>query len=380
MKKIQMVDLSGQYEKIRSEVDLAMADVIENTAFINGPQVKEFGNALGEYFGTEFVIPCANGTDAIQIALMALELPKDSEIIVPTFNYVASAEVIGLLGFKPIFIDAHEDFFNMNVEHLEKCITPKTKAIIAVHLFGQSSNMEEVLSFCKKHNLILIEDNAQAIGGNFVIQGEKISNGLMGDIGTTSFFPSKNLGCFGDGGAVYTKNEALFLKMKQLANHGQKEKYNYETIGVNSRLDTIQAALLNVKLKRLDQYIDARRKVAAHYDSFFQNMEGVKIPKRLKESFHVFHQYTLKVDPQKRDSIKEKLQEKGIPSMIYYPHPLHLNRAYERYGYQKGDFPVAEKLSRQVISLPMHTELDLEQLSYICETFKNSLNNTTVLI
>ncbi len=369
MKDIRMVDLKKQYEDIKSEVDKAMAEVIENTAFINGPAVKQFSTALGEYLGTEYVVPCANGTDAIQIALMALDLPQNTEIIVPTFNYVASAEVIALLGFKPVFVDADKDLFNLDIEKLEAAITENTRVVIGVHLFGQSTRMKELLNFCKKHELILIEDNAQAIGGNYWIDGEKVSNGLMGDIGTTSFFPSKNLGCFGDGGAVYTRNEEIFLKMKQIANHGQEKKYSYDAIGINSRLDTLQAALLNIKLPKLDFYIDSRRRAADFYDDQFSNLNGVQTPFREENSLHVFHQYTLKVDPEKRDNLKQGLNEAGIPSMIYYPKPLHLNKAYRKYGYNEGDFPVAESLSKSVISLPMHTELDTEQQSYICETF-----------
>ncbi len=374
MKEIRMVDLKGQYLKIKDEVDAAMNEVIENTAFINGPAVKNFASSLGQYLGTPHVVPCANGTDALQIALMAIDLPKEAEIIVPTFNYVASAEVIALMGYKPVFIDADEDFFNLDINKLEASIGKNTKAIIAVHLFGQSSQMEELTKICEKRGIVLIEDNAQAIGGNYKIKGQKISNGLMGDIGTTSFFPSKNLGCFGDGGAVYTKDESIYLKMKQIANHGQITKYKYDAVGVNSRLDTIQAALLNVKLKRLDAYIEARRNAAEFYDKEFSDMPGIQIPKREENSFHVFHQYTLIMNSEKRDALKQGLNESGIPSMIYYPQPLHLNNAYKKYGYSQGDFPVSEKLSESVISLPMHTELDIEQQSYICETFKNLIN------
>lgn len=369
MEKIQMVDLKRQYEKIKEEVDNAISEVIENTAFINGPAVEKFASAFGDYLGTDYVVPCANGTDALQIALMALDLPEKTEIIVPTFNYVASAEVIGLLGFKPIFIDADKDFFNLDTDKLEAAIGKNTLAVIGVHLFGQSTRMAELLDFCKKNELFLIEDNAQAIGGNYSIGNNEMSNGLMGDIGTTSFFPSKNLGCFGDGGAVFTKNKTLYHKMKQIANHGQETKYNYDEIGINSRLDTLQAALLNVKLKKLDSYIDARRKAAEFYDEHLSNLDDIQTPLREKNALHVFHQYTLKVNPEKRNAIKQGLSEAGIPSMIYYPKPLHLNKAYKKYGYSKGDFPVAESLSSAVISLPMHTEFDIEQQSYICEIF-----------
>ncbi len=372
---IKMVDLKGQYLKIKQEVDEAMMEVIENTAFINGPQVGEFAKNLGAYLGTEHVLTCANGTDAIQIALMALDLPKESEIIVPGFNYVASAEVICLMGHKPVFVDSDIDHFNLIPDQLQKRLTSKTRAVIAVHLFGQSTDMEEIATFCEKNNLILIEDNAQAIGGEYSFRGKKINNGLIGDIGTTSFFPSKNLGCFGDGGAVYTKHSELHLKMQQIANHGQSGKYNYEQIGINSRLDTLQAALLNVKLKRLDDYIEARRKAADFYDSHFKNIKEVMIPFRAEKSKHVFHQYTLKVNHSKRDRIRQQLQEKGIPTMVYYPSPLHLNKAYGNFGFKKGDLPNAEQLSTQVISLPMHTELDIDQLSYICETFTDILKN-----
>ncbi|QNL20899.1 DegT/DnrJ/EryC1/StrS family aminotransferase [Hyphobacterium sp. CCMP332] len=374
MKEIRMVDLIGQYNKIKEEVDLAMNEVIQNTAFINGPAVKTFAASLGKYLNTAFVVPCANGTDALQIALMAIDLPKQAEIIVPTFNYVASAEVIALMGYKPVFVDADENLFNLDIKKLEDSIGPNTKAIIGVHLFGQSSQMEELIKICEKRGIILIEDNAQAIGGSYKLNGHEISNGLIGDIGTTSFFPSKNLGCFGDGGAVYTKHESIYLRMKQIANHGQVTKYNYDTVGINSRLDTLQAALLNVKLKKLDVYIDARRKAAEFYDKQFNDLDDVQIPKREENSFHVFHQYTLKVNSGKRDAIRQGLSESGIPSMIYYPKPLHLNNAYKKYGYSHGDFPVAEALSQSVISLPMHTELDIDQQSYICETFKKLIN------
>jgi dTDP-4-amino-4,6-dideoxygalactose transaminase len=370
MEGIKMVDLGRQYLRIKDEADRAMAEVIQSTAFINGPAVKSFATALGEYLGTPNIVPCANGTDALQIALMALDLPEKSEIIVPTFNYVAGAEVIGLLGHKPVFVDADPDFFNMDIRKVESAITNKTKAVIAVHLFGQSTHMKELRDLCKKHNLWLVEDNAQAIGGYYNIDGEKISNGLIGDIGTTSFFPSKNLGCYGDGGAVYSRHEDLFMKMKQIANHGQEKKYHYDSIGINSRLDSIQAALLNIKLGHLDAYIDARNRAAEFYDDAFAGLDSVQSPKRFIQAKHVFHQYTLKVDPEQRDALKAGLQEAGIPSMIYYPKPLHLNKAYSRYGYNSGDFPVAEDLCTRVISLPMHTELDDEQLSYICDNFK----------
>lgn len=365
-----MVDLGRQYLKIKDEADKAMAEVIGTTAFINGPAVKIFATALGEYLGTSHVVPCANGTDALQIALMALALPEKSEVIVPSFNYVAAAEVIGLLGHTPVFVDADPDYFNMNVEKLEAAISTQTRAVIAVHLFGQSTYMEQVLEICLKHDLWMIEDNAQAIGGSYQVKGEWVSNGLIGDIGTTSFFPSKNLGCFGDGGAVYSRHEDLYHKMKQIANHGQEKKYHYDSIGVNSRLDSIQAALLNVKLKHLDEYIAARNEAANFYDDAFSGIDSIQTPLRFDKARHVFHQYTLKVDPEKRDGLKIALQEAGIPSMIYYPKPLHLNKAYMEYGFEAGDFPVAEQLSRQVISLPMHTELDEAQLSYICENFK----------
>lgn len=368
-----MVDLNAQYDKISAEVRNEINEVINSAAYINGPAVKDFTRDLGKYLGTEFVLPCANGTDALQIALMALDLPAGFEIIVPTFNYVAAAEMIALTGHKPVFIDAHPDYFNLNIEKLEQALTKNTKAIIAVHLFGQSTDLRELLQFCKLNDLFLIEDNAQSIGGKYVVNGEEISNGLIGDIGTTSFFPSKNLGCFGDGGAVYTKDKRLFDKMKVFANHGQEKKYFYNRIGINSRLDSLQAAVLKVKLRNLDKYISKRREAAHFYDDAFADLEDVQCPAKYKNTEHVYHQYTLKLNGPDRDKLREFLAEQNIPSMIYYPRPLHLNKAYEKFGYSEGDFPIAEDLSRKVISLPMHTELSSEQLNYICENFRKGI-------
>jgi UDP-2-acetamido-2-deoxy-ribo-hexuluronate aminotransferase len=364
--KIQMVDLKGQYLHIKSEVDAAIQKVLNDTAFIQGEEVGLFANELGNYFGAKHVIPCANGTDALQIALMALDLPADAEVIVPTFNYVATAEVIALLGYKPVFLEVDEKTYTISPEAIEKSITAKTKVIIPVHLYGQCADMDSVMEIAKKYNLYVIEDNAQAIGAEYFSEKTKRAKaGTIGDIGTTSFFPSKNLGCYGDGGAIYTNNPDLAEKLKMIANHGQKKKYHYDAIGVNSRLDTLQAAILRVKLKNLDSYISKRNSAASYYDKAFANSEFVTIPFRNPNSTHVFHQYTLRLKKGNRDELKEFLQNKDVPSMIYYPVPIHLNKAYEYLGYKKGDFTLSEKMANEVISLPMHTELEQEQQDYI---------------
>lgn len=364
--KIQMVDLKTQYDKIKTEVDAAIQQVIENTAFINGPEVKSFQADLENYLGVKHVIPCANGTDALQIAMMALGLKAGDEVITADFTYVATAEVIALLGLTPVLVDVYPDTFDINIEAIEKAITPKTKAIVPVHLFGQCANMEAIMEMAKKHNLYVIEDTAQAIGADFTFSNGKVQKaGTIGTVGCTSFFPSKNLGCYGDGGAIYTNDDALAAKIRMIANHGQSVQYVHDSIGVNSRLDSIQAAILRIKLKHLDEYAAARNKVAAYYDKAFANHPKLKTPARVKNSTHVFHQYTLQLNGVDRNALRTFLSDNGIPAMIYYPIPLHLQKAYTDARYKAGDFPVTEQLCASVISLPMHTELAEETLQYI---------------
>jgi UDP-2-acetamido-2-deoxy-ribo-hexuluronate aminotransferase len=368
-KKIQMVDLLGQYEKIRGEIDKAVLDVIHSTAFINGPEVKAFKSDLEKYLGVKHVIPCANGTDALQIAMMALGLKAGDEVITADFTYVATAEVIALLGLTPVLVDVNPDTFEINCEEIEKAITPKTRAIVPVHLFGQCADLEKINSIAKKHNLFVIEDVAQAIGADFIFSnGIKQKAGTIGDIGCTSFFPSKNLGCYGDGGAIFTNNDELAEKMKMIANHGQRVQYYHDVIGVNSRLDSIQAAVLRVKLNYLDEYAAARINVADYYDKNFGNHPKLKIPSRVKNSAHVFHQYTLTLNGVDREKLRDHLASKGIPAMIYYPVPLHLQKAFADERNINGKFPVTEFLCANVISLPIHTELDESTLQYICNT------------
>jgi dTDP-4-amino-4,6-dideoxygalactose transaminase len=368
-KKIQMVDLKGQYEKIKTEVDAGIQEVLNTTAFINGPAVKEFQADLEKYLNVKHVIPCANGTDALQIAMMALDLKPDDEVITASFTYVATAEVIGLLGLTPVLVDVYPDTFDIDIEAIEKNITPKTKAIVPVHLFGQCADMERIMALAKKHNLYVIEDVAQAIGADYTFSdGRKQKAGTIGDIGCTSFFPSKNLGCYGDGGAMYTNNDDLAKKMRMIAHHGQSVQYVHDVLGVNSRLDTIQAVVLKAKLKHLDEYATARNRVADYYDKTFANNPKLKTPVRAKNSTHVFHQYTLQLNGIDRTKLREQLSEKGIPAMIYYPIPLHMQNAYKSDRFKQGDFPVTEKLCACVLSLPMHTEMDEETLKYIADT------------
>lgn len=369
VKKIQMVDLKGQYEKIKTEVDAAIQDVINNTSFINGPAVKAFSEDLAGYLGVKHVIPCANGTDALQIAMMALGLKAGDEVITADFTYVATAEVIALLGLKPVLVDVNPDTFDIDVKAIEKAITPGTKAIVPVHLFGQCANMESIMKLAKKYDLFVIEDVAQAIGADyFFSDGTKKKAGTIGTVGCTSFFPSKNLGCYGDGGAVYTNDEDLAKRIKMISNHGQSVQYVHDSIGVNSRLDSIQAAILKIKLKHLDEYAECRNRAAAFYDKVFENNLKIKIPRRVKYSNHVFHQYTLQLNGVNRAELKEFLALKDIPAMVYYPIPLHLQKAYKDKRYKEGDFPVTEKLCSSVISLPMHTELEEETLKYITDS------------
>jgi len=369
MEKIQMVDLKTQYLNIKTELDTAVQEVFNDTSFINGPQVNKFATELSEYTGAKFVIPCANGTDALQIAMMAIECKPGDEIIVPAFTYIATVEVIALLGLIPVFIDVDEFTFNMNTDQLEAKITNKTVGIVTVHLYGQCANMEEILKISKANGLRVIEDTAQAIGSMYTFSdGSKKQAGIMGDIGTTSFFPSKNLGCYGDGGAIFTNDATLAQKIKMIANHGQNVKYFHDSIGVNSRLDTLQAAILSVKLKYLDKYTKSRNEVAEKYDIAFKNSTNITIPKRNINSTHVFHQYTIILNENiDREAFKNYLSTCGIPTMVYYPLPLHLQKAYLNYGGKEGQFPVAEKLCKHVLSLPIHTEMGNEEQDYIIE-------------
>jgi len=374
MNPIRMVDLRGQYEKIKKEVDENIAQVIESTAFINGPKVKDFQTNLENYLGVKHVIPCANGTDALQVSLMALGLKAGDEVITSPFTFIATAEVVGLLGITCKFVDVEWDTFNLDVTQLEKAITPKTKAIIPVHLFGQSCNMEEIVQIAQKHALFVIEDACQAIGADYIYKnGEKKKAGTIGDIGCTSFFPSKNLGCYGDGGAVFTNDDELARKLRGICNHGMFVQYHHELLGVNSRLDAIQAAILDVKLKYLDEYNETRKKAAFFYNKMFENHPKIETPAISSHSTHVFHQYTLKIKNADIQKLMEKMKEAEIPVAVYYPIPLHLQKAFAYLGYQKGDFPIAEKLSECVLSLPIHTELTEEQQLHVGATLLNEL-------
>ncbi|MFM2135545.1 MAG: hypothetical protein RL021_945 [Bacteroidota bacterium] len=376
MKKIQMVDLVGQYEKIQPEVDQAVLDVIRSAAFINGPEVKSFQTELEQYLGVKHVIPCANGTDALQIVMMALGLQPGDEVITADFTYVATAEVIGLLKLKPVLVDVNRETFTIDVQAVERAITPRTKAIVPVHLFGQCAPMEELMQLARKHNLFVIEDNAQAIGADYHFSdGSRKKAGTIGTAGCTSFFPSKNLGCYGDGGAVFTNDDELGKKIRMIANHGQSVQYYHDEIGVNSRLDSIQAAILRIKLRHLDGYAAARRSVADFYDRAFSGNSKVTTPKRAAWSDHVFHQYTMILNGPDRSKLREFLAEKGIPAMIYYPVPLHLQKAYRDDRYKSGDFPVTEWLCANVLSLPIHTEMDESTLNYIASNVLEFLSN-----
>ena len=370
VQNIQMVDLKSQYLKIKEEVDAEVQRTINSTAFINGAQVKEFQEALEKYLGVKHVIPCANGTDALQIAMMALGLKKGDEVIVPSFTYVATTEVIALLSLKPIMVDVDSETFNVTTEIIEKAITPKTKAIVPVHLFGQSADMESIMAIADKHKLYVIEDNAQAIGADYTFKnGKKQKAGTIGHIGCTSFFPSKNLGCYGDGGALMTNDDKLAQTIRMIANHGQKKKYYHSVVGVNSRLDSLQAGILKVKLKNLDGYSTARNNAADYYDNALKNIEGLQVPVRQHNSTHVFHQYTLQVKNGKREELQAFLQERGIPTMIYYPIPLYKQEAFKKY-YKGQVQPVTENLCESVLSLPIHTELDNQLLGYITESIE----------
>lgn len=366
MRAIQMVDLKQQYQNIKGEVDAAVIDVLESSAFINGPQVQAFADALANYNGVKHVIPCANGTDALQISMMALGLQPGDEVIAPSFTYIATTEVIALLGLKTVFVDVDPKTFCLDVEAIEKAITPKTKAIVPVHLYGQAAPMEEIMALAQKHRLFIIEDNAQAIGSDYYFKdGHTKKTGSIGTVGCTSFFPSKNLGGYGDGGAIMTNDEALATKLRMVANHGQSQRYYHDVVGCNSRLDTIQAAILEIKLKHLDSYIDARRRVADAYDAAFAAHPKIETPFRDKSSKHVFHQYTVILEGLDRNALQAYLAAHNIPSMIYYPVPAHRQKMFQTLSAQTADLRVTDWLTERVISLPIHTEMDDEQLQFI---------------
>lgn len=371
MGKIQMVDLIGQYNKIQEQVDKSIIDVVRSSQYINGPEVKLFQKELENYLDVKHVIPCANGTDALQIAMMALDLSPGDEVITASFTYVATVEVIGLLKLTPVLVEVNPKTFNLDIESIKNAITSKTKAIVPVHLFGQSSEMEEVMKIAKEHNLYVIEDTAQAIGSTYTFSnGETVKTGTIGDFGTTSFFPSKNLGCFGDGGAIFTNSDDLAMKARMIANHGQSKQYYHDKIGVNSRLDSIQAAILRCKLPYLDEYIKHRNIAASVYDEAFNDLDWLEIPFRKSNSTHVFHQYTLKTKGINRDELRDFLKKNDVPAMVYYPVPVHRQKAYDYLDSKEQSFEITMNLSESVISLPMHTELDQEQLDTIISTIK----------
>ncbi|WP_299106809.1 DegT/DnrJ/EryC1/StrS family aminotransferase [uncultured Tenacibaculum sp.] len=372
MRKIQMVDLQSQYQHIKDTVDNSIQEVLNSSAYINGPYVKEFQADLEKYLDVKHVIPCANGTDALQIAMMGLGLQPGDEVITADFTFAATVEVIGLLNLTPVLVDVEPDTFNIDIEALKKAITPKTKAIVPVHLFGQCANMEAVLEIAKEHDLFVIEDNAQAIGADYTFSdGSKKKAGTMGNVGTTSFFPSKNLGCYGDGGAIFTNDDELAHILRGMVNHGMYKRYYHDVVGVNSRLDSIQAAVLKAKLPLLDSYCDARRKAALYYTEAFATNPYIVTPAISVFTTHVFHQYTLKITNGKRDELHQHLLDNNIPNAIYYPVPLHKQKAYIDERYNEADFEITNELIDQVISLPMHTELDEEQLAFITKTIND---------
>lgn len=367
-----MVDLHTQYQKIKGEIDEAMQQVIDSSAFINGPQVKQFQEHLEEYLQVESVIPCANGTDALQIALMALDLKPGDEVITPDFTFISTVEVVKLLGLKPVLVDVDEHTFNIDPEKVEQAISPKTKAIVPVHLYGQCADMSRIMKIAQKNNLKVIEDSAQALGADYYEGKKSRKAGTIGDIGCTSFFPSKNLGAYGDGGAIYTNDKVLAKRLKSITNHGSTVKYYHDHVGVNSRLDTLQAAILDVKLKYLDEYNEARQTAATFYNRELHSIDELVIPQKNSFTSHIYHQYTIQLSgDQDREEFREFLKSKGIPTMVYYPVPMHLQKAFNKNEYKKGDFPISEKLSQRVLSLPMHTEMDSEQLAYITETIQS---------
>jgi dTDP-4-amino-4,6-dideoxygalactose transaminase len=375
MNKIQMVDLMAQYERIKPSVDAAIQSVITKAQFINGPEVSTFQEELSEYLGVKHVIPCANGTDALQIAMMGLGLQPGDEVITPSFTYIATTEVIALLGLTPVFVEVDAETFCMDPISLANAITSKTKAIVPVHLYGQAANMEEILRIANANNLYVIEDNAQALGCDYYFSsGDVAKTGTMGHIGCTSFFPSKNLGCFGDGGAMMTNDDELASRLRMIANHGQSKRYYHDQVGCNSRLDSVQAAVLRIKLQHLDSYNDARQNLAAFYDQAFQSISGITIPVRKAYSTHVYHQYTLQVNPELRDRLHEYLAEREIPSMIYYPVPAHRQLMFSAFGCDSLALPVTDYLTERVISLPMHTEMRNDQRDYIVSTVHSFFN------
>ncbi len=376
MKKIEMVDIRSQYLRLKPEIDAGISDVLESSAFIKGPAVKAFREELAEYLGVPYVIPCANGTDALQIALMALDLQPGDEVITSNFTFISTVEVLVLLRLKPVLVDVNPLTYNIDPDKIREAITSRTRAIIPVHLFGQPSDLEEILKISIEHGLYIIEDNAQSLGSHFTSSdGKTRMAGTIGHIGTTSFFPTKPLACYGDGGALITSDPHLAETMEMIINHGAKIKYYHDMIGVNSRLDTLQAAILRVNLRNLDDYIARRQKAAQYYNHRLGSNPHVRIPKVFEKGTHIYHQYTLLLDPAKRDSIRNKLNERGIPSMIYYPVPLSLQKAFAFAGYHEGDFPVTENLCKSVLSLPIHTEMDEEQLDLICTNLLNIIDN-----
>jgi UDP-2-acetamido-2-deoxy-ribo-hexuluronate aminotransferase len=376
MRSIQMVDLKQQYQNIKEEIDAAVLKVLESSAFINGPEVQEFAASLAQYNSVKHVIPCANGTDALQISMMALGLKPGDEVITPSFTFIATAEVIALLNLKPVFVDVDAKTFCLDPKEIEKAITPKTRAIVPVHLYGHAAPMEEIMDIARRHQLFVIEDNAQAIGGDYLFSdGSRKKTGTIGTIGTTSFFPSKNLGCYGDGGAIMTNDDALASQLKMVANHGQSKRYYHDIVGCNSRLDTIQAAILNIKLRHLDQYIAARRKVADFYDAAFAGNAKITTPFRASYSHHVFHQYTLILEGVDRDGLQQYLAGRNIPSMIYYPVPAHKQHMFKEYNSSDFNLPVTDWLTERVISLPIHTEMQKEQLNFIVESVLSFINH-----
>jgi len=375
MRQIQMVDTRTQYHQIKSEVDKAVLDVLESSAFINGKPVQDFAQHLSAYLGADHTIPCANGTDALQIAMMALDLQPGDEVITPSFTYIATTEVIALLKLTPVFVEVDPRTFCIDPAAIEAAITPRTKAIVPVHLYGHAAAMEEIMAIARKHNLYVVEDNAQAIGCDYTFSdGTKKKTGTIGHIGCTSFYPSKNLGAYGDGGAIFTNDAELAVKLKMIANHGQRKRYYHEVVGCNSRLDTLQAAILDIKLRHLDNYIVARRSAADYYDKAFGGHPRITIPYRAPYSHHVFHQYTLVLDGVDRDALSAFLADQQVPSMIYYPVPAHKQQMFEKFGTASNVMPVTDNLTGRVISLPIHTELDEEQLAYITSKVLSFIN------
>ena len=375
MKPIQMVDLKGQYQKIKHQIDTSIQEVLNSAAFVNGPEVKNFQKELEDYLKVKHVIPCANGTDALQIAMMGLGLEQGDEVITADFTFAATVEVIALLKLTPVLVDVEKDTFNMDIDALKKAITPKTKAIVPVHLFGQCANMEAVLEVAKEHSLYVIEDTAQAIGADYTFKdGTSKKAGTIGNVGTTSFFPSKNLGCYGDGGAIFTNDDELAYTLRGIVNHGMYKRYYHDVVGVNSRLDSIQATILRTKLPNLDNYCTARGKAAAYYNNAFASSEKIETPVTSPFTTHVFHQYTLRLIGTDRDALHQHLLDKGIPNAIYYPVPLHSQKAYADARYKEDDFMVTNELITSVISLPMHTELEEDQLEFITRTILDFIN------